>query len=97
MPLRMAIDAGVVAPADVALVGARNLDPPEVAFIERTGIDDDRPRARGATRVYVAFDCDVLGPASSPSSCRSRAGRRSPRRSELAARIGEQARSRASG
>ena len=37
MPLRMLIDAGDVAPADVDLVGARNLDPPEVAFLARAG------------------------------------------------------------
>ena len=29
MPLRMAIDEGSVLAADVALVGARDLDPPE--------------------------------------------------------------------
>ena len=29
----MLLDSGVVAPADAALVGARNLDPPEVAFM----------------------------------------------------------------
>ena len=63
MPLRMAIDAGAVAPADVALVGARNLDPPELAYLPATGIDDDVDRALdGCDRVYVAFDCDVLRP-----------------------------------
>ena len=63
MPLRMAIDAGAVAPADVALVGARNLDPPEVAYMTATGIDDDLDRALdGCRRVYVAFDADVLRP-----------------------------------
>ena len=29
MPFRMLLDGGVVAPEDAALVGARNLDPPE--------------------------------------------------------------------
>jgi arginase len=63
MPLRMAIDAGAVAPQDVALVGARNLDPPEVAYVEEVGIDDDLDRAlEGCDRVYVAFDVDVLRP-----------------------------------
>ena len=63
MPLRMAIDAGAVQPADVALVGARNLDPPERAYIDAVGIDDDVERAlAGCDRVYVAFDCDVLRP-----------------------------------
>ena len=63
MPLRMVLDAGDVACADVALVGARNLDLPEVEFMEASGIDADVERAlRGCDRVYVAFDCDVLRP-----------------------------------
>jgi arginase len=63
MPLRMAIDSADIDPADVALVGARNLDPPEVEYLAATGIDDDLDRALdGCDRVYVAFDCDVLRP-----------------------------------
>jgi arginase family enzyme len=63
MPLRMLLDAGVVAPEDVALVGARNLDPPEVEFMTETGIDDSVERAlAGADAVYVALDLDVLEP-----------------------------------
>ncbi len=63
MPLRMAIDAGAVRPEDVSLVGARSLDPPEVAYMAASGIDDDIDRAlAGCDRVYVAFDCDVLRP-----------------------------------
>ena len=63
MPLRMAIDSGAVAAADVALVGARSLDPPEVAYMGEAGIDDDLDRALDACdRVYVAFDVDVLRP-----------------------------------
>ena len=63
MPLRMAIDEGSVRPEDVALVGARNLDPPEVAFMREHGIDADVARAlEGADAVYVAFDVDVLRP-----------------------------------
>ena len=63
MPLRMAIDAGAVSPGDVALVGARSLDPPEVAYMSSVGIDADIERAiGGCERVYVAFDCDVLRP-----------------------------------
>jgi arginase len=63
MPLRMAIDEGSVRPEDVALVGARSLDPPEVAFMQEHGIDDDVTRAvAGADAVYVAFDVDVLRP-----------------------------------
>lgn len=57
MPLRMLIDAGDVAPGDVTLLGARNLDPPEVEFIRAVGIHTelgDLPQA-----VYVALDGDV--------------------------------------
>jgi arginase len=68
MPLRMAIDEGSVRAEDVALVGARDLDPPEVAFMTAAGIDDDVGRAlAGTDAVYVAFDVDVLD----PSACRS--------------------------
>jgi len=63
MPLRMAITDGSVRPEDVALVGARSLDPPESAFMAAAGIDGDIGRALGGCdRVYVAFDCDVLRP-----------------------------------
>jgi arginase len=63
MPLRTAIDEGSVAPAHVALVGARNLDPPEAEFLAANGIDDDMARAvAGADGVYVALDADVLAP-----------------------------------
>ena len=64
MPLRMVLDGGLVAIEDVAQIGARSLDPPEIAFLEETGIDDDIGRAlAGCDRVYVAFDCDVLRPS----------------------------------
>jgi arginase len=64
MPLREAIDGGWVDPADVALVGARNLDPPELDYMQTAGIDDDVSRAlAGADAVYIALDCDVLDPA----------------------------------
>ena len=63
MPLRMAIDSGAVRAEDVALVGARSLDPPELAYMATTGIDDDVGRALdGCDCVYVALDCDVLLP-----------------------------------
>jgi arginase len=63
MPLRMLLDDGVVDAADVALVGARSLDPPEVDFMAANGIDDDVERAlAGADRVYVALDVDGLSP-----------------------------------
>jgi arginase len=64
MPLRMLLDDGIVAPEDVALVGARNLDPPEVDYLAETGIDDSLERAlAGVDRVYVALDLDVLDPS----------------------------------
>lgn len=64
MPLRMLLDDGVVRPEDVALVGARNLDPPEVEYLAATGIDDSLERAlEQADAVYVALDLDVLEPS----------------------------------
>jgi len=64
MPLRMLLDEGVVAPEDVALVGARSLDPPEAAYLDETGIDDSLDRAlAGVDAVYVALDLDVLDPS----------------------------------
>jgi arginase len=63
MPLRMLLDSEAVAPEDVALVGARNLDPPEAEYLAASRIDDDVARALdGAERVYVALDVDVLRP-----------------------------------
>jgi arginase family enzyme len=63
MPLRMLLDDRVVAPEDVALVGARNIDPPEVEYMAETGIDDSLDRAlAGVGAVYVALDLDVLDP-----------------------------------
>ena len=44
MPLRMLIDSDTVDAEDVALVGARNLDPGEEAFIAEMGIDDSLDR-----------------------------------------------------
>jgi arginase family enzyme len=67
MPLRMAIGEGSVSAVDVALVGARSLDPPELAFMESEGIDDDVGRVlNGAFAVYVALDVDVLRPGEVP-------------------------------
>jgi arginase len=67
MPLRMAIDSGAVAPGDVALVGARALDPPEEDFIARSGVHAGGREAvdaavADADCVYVALDCDVFAP-----------------------------------
>ena len=64
MPLRMLLDAGVVAPADAALVGARNLDPPETEHMAAVGLDDSIERAlTGTDAAYVALDLDVLDPS----------------------------------
>ena len=64
MPFRMLLDGGVVATEDAALVGARNLDPPEAEFLERSGIDDSIDRAiAGVDAVYVALDLDVFDPS----------------------------------
>jgi arginase len=64
MPFRMLLDGGVVAAADAALVGARNLDPPEVEFMTSVGLDDSVERAlEGVDAAYVALDLDVLDPS----------------------------------
>jgi len=60
MPLRMLIDAGDVQPADVTLLGARNLDPPEVEFIAEAGVRQDLGEL--PEHVYVALDGDVIDP-----------------------------------
>lgn len=63
MPLRMIIDHGMVKADDVALWGARNLDPPEAEFIASFGIGDDPvPVLERCDAVYVAVDLDVLEP-----------------------------------
>jgi arginase family enzyme len=63
MPLRMLIDGGAVDPQDVALVGARNLDPFEVEYIAAAGIHDNVEAVLARVNaVYVALDCDVCDP-----------------------------------
>ncbi|MBD0339209.1 MAG: arginase family protein [Thermoleophilia bacterium] len=63
MPLRTAIDSGAVAPENVALVGARSLDPSEEEYLRDAGLhrDDADAAVAGADGVYVALDGDVLG------------------------------------
>jgi arginase len=67
MPLRMILDSGAVDPHDVALIGARSLDPPEEEYIAESGIhtgEDAVERALdGVACVYVALDADVLEPS----------------------------------
>jgi arginase family enzyme len=64
MPLRRLLDSGAVATEDVALIGARNLDPPEEEFIERSrlglGAKAVDPALGGADGVYVAVDFDAI-------------------------------------
>ncbi len=64
MPLRMLIDGGAIDVEDVALIGARALDPPEEEFIGRAGVHREiAPALEGVGHVYVALDCDVLEPS----------------------------------
>jgi arginase len=64
MPLRMLLEGGAVDPRDVAVVGARNLDPPEVEFIAAAGIHDSAEAVLDrVSAVYVAVDCDVFEPS----------------------------------
>jgi arginase family enzyme len=64
MPLRMLIDSGAVGVEDVALVGARNLDPPEQEFIAASALGLGPEAVDGALRdttgVYAAIDLDVF-------------------------------------
>ena len=66
MPLRMLLDSGAVEVNDVALVGARNLDPPEEEFIAASGLHTGEEGIEGALEgvacTYVALDVDVLDP-----------------------------------
>ena len=63
-PLRMLLDSGAVAAGDVALVGARNLDPPEEEFIATNGLGLGAGAVYGALAgtagAYVAVDFDSL-------------------------------------
>jgi arginase len=67
MPLRMLVDGRAVREEDVALLGARNLDPGEMEFVAasdlRRGSGAVADAIAGADAVYVAFDADVLDPA----------------------------------
>ena len=67
MPLRMILDAGAVDPGNVALVGARALDPPEEEYIASSGLHTGEGAVEraldGVDCVYVALDADVLEPS----------------------------------
>jgi arginase family enzyme len=64
MPLRMLLDSGAVGPADLALIGARNLDPPEEEFIASNKLGLGPAAVAGALEgtggVYLAVDLDVF-------------------------------------
>lgn len=64
MPLRMLFESGAIAPDDAVLVGARNLDPPEEAFIAESGLhmgpEGVEPAIEGTEGAYVALDGDSL-------------------------------------
>jgi arginase family enzyme len=63
MPLRMLIDGGAVGARDVALIGARKLDPPEAVFVAAAGVHHDvEGLFERVDAVYVAIDGDVLAP-----------------------------------
>jgi arginase len=67
MPFRMLLDADDVAPGDSALLGARSLDPPEQAFIDRVGLTTAcggiGSVLDGVQGAYIALDCDVFDPS----------------------------------
>ena len=62
--MRMIVDRGAVESADVALVGGRDLDPPESDFIRSRGVhvgeDAVEQALAGTDAVYVAIDADGL-------------------------------------
>ena len=64
MPLRMLLDSGALQVQDLALVGARNLDPPEEEFIATSGLGlgaEAIPDAlEGTAGTYVALDFDSM-------------------------------------
>ena len=94
MPLRMTIDEGTVRIDDVALVGARDLDPPEREYVAEHGIDDDLARTlEGVEAVYVALDVDVLRAGRGPG-LHARTGRPRARRCRAAAARGLESRTR---
>jgi arginase len=63
-PLRRLIDSGALKADDVALIGARNLDPPEEEFIAASGVglgpSAVEDALAGTEGVYVAIDFDAL-------------------------------------
>jgi arginase len=66
-PLRRLLDAGTVDAENVALVGARNLDPPEEEYIASSGVNVGTGAVDRALEncscVYVALDADSVDPS----------------------------------
>lgn len=66
MPLRMLLDSGAVEPEDVVLLGARNLDPPELEYVASIGLRTEPEALDQALQdtegAYVALDADALEP-----------------------------------
>jgi len=64
MPFRRILDDGHAAAEDCVLLGARQLDPPEVEFIAEAGLATSSSAiasvVSGSAGAYVAFDCDVV-------------------------------------
>jgi arginase family enzyme len=64
MPLRTLLDTGAVRPENVALVGARNLDPPEEEFIAASGLglgpDAIAAALDDTAGAYIAVDFDAF-------------------------------------
>ena len=64
MPLRTILDGGAVEPERTALIGARNLDPPEEEYLAATPVRRSAAEALADVDcAYIAFDLDVLDPA----------------------------------
>jgi hypothetical protein len=80
MPLRMLLDSGAVGTADLALVGARNLDPPEEEYIAATGLGLGPEAVYGIRRGCTSRSIWTRSTrARWRSSCRSPMVLRSPR------------------
>lgn len=64
MPLRLLLESGAVRAQDVALVGARELDPGEQRFLERSDVHVGSAGVEqaldGTDAVYVALDSDSV-------------------------------------
>ena len=66
MPLRMILDSVAVDPQNTVLLGARNLDPPELEFVASMGLRTNPAELEqalaGTDGAYVAVDVDAFDP-----------------------------------